>query len=181
MGSNDLFVSVLCFIALLLLKYYTMSFPHVCVYVVFSVPCSSQSRFIEEVWLLQNHLVFLLLWRSSCCCHVFSRTRTLLSFGILSHNKHVSKSPLSSMVFGTNALFTKPAQSLAPMLVVTILNQFGYENLNNEVAQPDPSLFLGLHDAMFYLICLVPLCIAVVQILTWTRFSIQNSHLTAVR
>lgn len=48
------------------------------------------------------------------------------------------RSPLSSMVFGTNALFTKPAQSLAPMLVVTILNQFGYENLNNEVAQPDP-------------------------------------------
>lgn len=42
------------------------------------------------------------------------------------------------MVFGTNALFTKPSQSLAPMLVVTILNQFGYENLNNEVTQPDP-------------------------------------------
>ncbi|XP_061223487.1 transmembrane protein 180-like isoform X4 [Neopsephotus bourkii] len=90
-------------------------------------------------------------------------------------------SPLSSMVFGTNALFTKPAQSLAPMLVVTILNQFGYENLNNEVAQSDPSLFLGLHDAMFYLICLVPLCIAVIQILAWAPFSIQNSHVTAVR
>lgn len=42
------------------------------------------------------------------------------------------------MVFGTNALFTKPAQSLAPMLVVTTLNQFGYENLSNEDAQPDP-------------------------------------------
>ncbi|KAM8798640.1 transmembrane protein 180-like [Eudromia elegans] len=94
--------------------------------------------------------------------------------------KHKRRSPLSSMVFGTNALFTKPAQSLAPMLVVTILNQFGYENLTNEIAQPDPSLFLGLHDAMFYLICLVPLCIAVLQILTWTRFSIQNSHLTIV-
>uniref|UniRef100_A0A8B9F375 Transmembrane protein 180 n=1 Tax=Amazona collaria TaxID=241587 RepID=A0A8B9F375_9PSIT len=94
--------------------------------------------------------------------------------------KHKRRSPLSSMVFGTNALFTKPAQSLAPMLVVTILNQFGYENLNNEVAQPDPRLFLGLHDAMFYLICLVPLCIAVIQILAWAHFSIQNSHLTAV-
>ncbi|XP_055563206.1 transmembrane protein 180 isoform X3 [Falco cherrug] len=93
--------------------------------------------------------------------------------------KHKRRSPLSSMVFGTNALFTKPAQSLAPMLVVTILNQFGYENLNNEVARPDLSLFLGLHDAMFYLICLVPLCIAVIQILTWTPFSIQNSHMTA--
>ncbi|XP_044289755.1 transmembrane protein 180-like isoform X2 [Varanus komodoensis] len=42
------------------------------------------------------------------------------------------------------------------------------------------SLFLGLHDAMFYMICLVPFCIAVIQILTWTPFSIQNSHLTPV-
>ncbi|XP_053131837.1 transmembrane protein 180-like [Hemicordylus capensis] len=91
--------------------------------------------------------------------------------------KHKRRSPLSSMVFGTNALFTKPAQSLAPILVVTILNQFGYVNLH-KVAQPDPSLFLGLHDAMFYMICLVPLCIAVIQILTWIPFSIQNSHLT---
>uniref|UniRef100_A0A8C5UH81 MF13A protein n=1 Tax=Malurus cyaneus samueli TaxID=2593467 RepID=A0A8C5UH81_9PASS len=83
--------------------------------------------------------------------------------------KHKRRLPLSSMVFGTNALFTKPAQSLAPMVVVTILNHYGYKNLNNV---PD------LHDAMFYLICLVPLCIAVLQILTWTHFSIQNSHLT---
>ncbi|XP_061456257.1 transmembrane protein 180-like isoform X3 [Rhineura floridana] len=92
--------------------------------------------------------------------------------------KHKRRSPLSSMVFGTNALFTKPAQSLAPMFVVTILNQFGYANLNGKVSQLDPSLFLGLHDVMFYMICLVPLCIAVIQILTWTPFSIQNSHLT---
>ncbi|XP_044289757.1 transmembrane protein 180-like isoform X4 [Varanus komodoensis] len=93
---------------------------------------------------------------------------------------HRRRSPLSSMVFGTNALFTKPAQSLAPMFVVTILNQFGYANLSGNVAQPDPNLFLGLHDAMFYMICLVPFCIAVIQILTWTPFSIQNSHLTPV-
>lgn len=39
--------------------------------------------------------------------------------------------------------------------------------------------FLDLHDAMFYLVCLVPFCIAVLQILTWTPFSIQNSHLAA--
>ena len=36
-------------------------------------------------------------------------------------------SPVSSLVFGTNALFTKPAQSLAPMLVVAILSSYGYE------------------------------------------------------
>ncbi|XP_075686326.1 transmembrane protein 180-like [Rhinoderma darwinii] len=86
------------------------------------------------------------------------------------------KSPLSSMVFGTNALFTKPAQSLAPMFVVTILNQYGYENLSNKVDQPDPSLFLGLHDTMFYMTCIVPLCIAFVQIIIWTPYSIRNSH-----
>lgn len=40
--------------------------------------------------------------------------------------------------------------------------------------------FLDLHDAMFYLVCLVPLCIAVLQILTWTPFSIQNSHVAAL-
>ncbi|XP_019397757.1 PREDICTED: transmembrane protein 180-like [Crocodylus porosus] len=95
--------------------------------------------------------------------------------------KHKRRSPLSSMVFGTNALFTKPAQSLAPMLVVMILNQFGYEHLNNKVIQPDSSLFLGLHEAMFYLICLIPLGITVVQILTWTHFSIQNSHMLTTR
>ncbi|XP_068102904.1 transmembrane protein 180-like [Hyperolius riggenbachi] len=88
------------------------------------------------------------------------------------------KSPLSSMVFGTNALFTKPAQSLAPMFVVTILNQYGYEHLNNKADQPDPNLFLGLHDAMFYLTCLVPLCISLIQIFIWMPYSIRSSHVT---
>ncbi|XP_073447135.1 transmembrane protein 180-like [Aquarana catesbeiana] len=88
------------------------------------------------------------------------------------------KSPLSSMVFGTNALFTKPAQSLAPMLVVSILNQYGYEHLTSKADQPDPNLFLGLHDAMFYLTCMVPLCIATIQIFIWTPYSIRSSHVT---
>lgn len=47
-------------------------------------------------------------------------------------------SPLSSMVFGTNALFTKPAQSLAPMIVLNILNHFGYEQLKDVTKDSDP-------------------------------------------
>ncbi|XP_023254120.1 transmembrane protein 180-like [Seriola lalandi dorsalis] len=47
-------------------------------------------------------------------------------------------SPLSSMVFGTNALFTKPAQSLAPMIVLSILNQFGYEQLKEAGRDSNP-------------------------------------------
>ncbi|KAI4898187.1 hypothetical protein NFI96_028846, partial [Prochilodus magdalenae] len=54
--------------------------------------------------------------------------------------KYQRSSPLSSMVFGTNALFTKPAQSLAPMLVVSILNQYGYEDIKDGKIT-DPSSF----------------------------------------
>ncbi|XP_053551022.1 transmembrane protein 180 isoform X2 [Bombina bombina] len=92
--------------------------------------------------------------------------------------RYKRKSPLSSMVFGTNALFTKPAQSLAPMLVVTILNQYGYENLAKDSNVHDPSMLLGLHQVMFYLTCIVPLCIAAVQIIIWTPYSIRDSHET---
>lgn len=84
--------------------------------------------------------------------------------------------PLSSMVFGTNALFTKPAQSLAPMFVLTILNQFGYEQLKDAAKDSDPSALENLHKIMFYLVCLVPLTVAVLQMLFWKPFSIRNSH-----
>ncbi|XP_077389466.1 transmembrane protein 180-like isoform X2 [Festucalex cinctus] len=55
--------------------------------------------------------------------------------------KYKRSSPISSMVFGTNALFTKPAQSLAPMLVINILNQFGYEKLKDAGKDADPRNF----------------------------------------
>ncbi len=42
------------------------------------------------------------------------------------------------MVFGTNALFTKPAQSLAPMLVVSVLNQYGYADMKDVGKAADP-------------------------------------------
>ncbi|XP_056144230.1 transmembrane protein 180-like [Lampris incognitus] len=90
--------------------------------------------------------------------------------------KYKRSSPLSSMVFGTNALFTKPAQSLAPMLVVTILNQFGYEELQAIGRSSNSSALQSLHAAMFYLVCLVPLFVSAVQVLAWKPFSIRNSH-----
>ncbi|KAK1164856.1 transmembrane protein 180-like [Acipenser oxyrinchus oxyrinchus] len=90
--------------------------------------------------------------------------------------KHKRSTPLSSMVFGTNALFTKPAQSLAPMLVVSILNQVGYEKLKDIAAVSDKGSLQELHDVMFYLVCLVPVCVAALQILAWTPYSIRESH-----
>ncbi|XP_041942059.1 transmembrane protein 180 [Alosa sapidissima] len=90
--------------------------------------------------------------------------------------RYKRSTPLSSMVFGTNALFTKPAQSLAPMLVVSVLNQYGYESLKDTSQATDPSVLQPLYGAMFYLVCLVPLCVSALQVLAWRPFSIRNSH-----
>ncbi|XP_029365310.1 transmembrane protein 180-like [Echeneis naucrates] len=90
--------------------------------------------------------------------------------------KYKRSSPLSSMVFGTNALFTKPAQSLAPMTVLTILNQFGYDKLKEVGRDSNSSTLESLHSVMFYLVCLVPFCVGAVQVLAWKPFSIRNSH-----
>ncbi|XP_041672983.1 transmembrane protein 180-like [Cheilinus undulatus] len=90
--------------------------------------------------------------------------------------KYKRSSPLSSMVFGTNALFTKPAQSLAPMLVLTILNQFGYEQLKDAAKDQLSSDLESLHSVMFYLVCLVPMCVTALQAVAWRPFSIRNSH-----
>ncbi|KAM4535953.1 transmembrane protein 180-like [Fundulus diaphanus] len=90
--------------------------------------------------------------------------------------KYKRSSPLSSMVFGTNALFTKPAQSLAPMIVLNVLNHFGYEGLKDVAQGSDKSALESLHSMMFYLVCLVPMCVAVLQVLAWRPFSIRNSH-----
>lgn len=56
------------------------------------------------------------------------------------------------MVFGTNALFTKPAQSLAPMLVVSILNQYGYESLKDTAQTTDPRYTFGFPFVVFLII-----------------------------
>lgn len=108
-----------------MLRHCTISFHPICVYIIFSVPCSSQSCFVEEVWLLQNHLVFLLLWRSSCCCHVSSRARTLLPAGILCHNKHVSKS--TPLFIDTSEIFlTEQTLAFIIIKILPLLSWFSF-------------------------------------------------------
>ncbi|XP_071965663.1 transmembrane protein 180-like isoform X2 [Antedon mediterranea] len=88
--------------------------------------------------------------------------------------RHQRKSPLSSSVFGFNALFTKPAQSFAPMLVVSILNSHGYTEMKHGTASEDQSE--ELHAAMFNILCLLPIAIAVLQLIVWRPYSIRSSH-----
>lgn len=45
--------------------------------------------------------------------------------------KYNRQQPISSMIYGTNALVVKPAISLSPMLVVSVLNAYGYHDLKD--------------------------------------------------
>lgn len=39
----------------------------------------------------------------------------------------------------------------------------------------------SLHSVMFYLVCLVPMCVAALQVLAWRPFSIRNSHTVDIK
>ena len=94
------------------------------------------------------------------------------------------------MVFGINALITKPAQSLAPMFGVAILNQFGYQQfkaaLQAATEKDLSSLSMNhsvddvrdLHSVMFYLACCIPVVIGTLQLIIWRFYTIRSSHLS---
>ena len=76
-------------------------------------------------------------WKHFCCMKYLLQVKScVFIFGCMTgfifscHLIYASlcfSTPVSSLVFGTNALFTKPAQSVAPMLIVAILSSYGYE------------------------------------------------------
>ncbi|KAI6661643.1 putative membrane protein [Oopsacas minuta] len=79
------------------------------------------------------------------------------------------KKPISSIIFGLNALFTKPAHSLCPMLVVNILTRYGYQ-------ETDETKSLSVQNAEFHMLCLLPVCIGLYQILIWSNYSLRSTH-----
>ncbi|KAG8513514.1 Transmembrane protein 180 [Galemys pyrenaicus] len=107
-------------------------------------------------------IIMVIVQASFCLLHL--PLADMIDADLLKFNR---QSPLSTMVFGINALFTKPAQALAPVMILSRLNHFGYGNSNK-------SSIVELHDAMFNLICLVPLGIALIQILVWNLFSVKS-------
>ena len=80
-------------------------------------------------------------------------------------------------MFGYNALFTKPAQSLAPMMIVEMLSRNNYQD---KVAQDmSASEVSDLKSAMFMTACVIPIVIGVLQIAVWRPFSIRDSHVSS--
>ena len=92
---------------------------------------------------------------------------------------------MSSSVFGYNALFTKAASSISPMLILNILNRYDYQTLVAKGAADSESGngvkgsgMSQLHHAMFTVACCMPVLVGCAQLLVWYPFSIRNSHIT---
>ncbi|XP_060063422.1 transmembrane protein 180-like [Ylistrum balloti] len=92
--------------------------------------------------------------------------------------KHHRSHPISSLVYGNNALVTKPAISLSPMLTVTVLNRFGYQQLNKKLLTV-PQVG-SLHDTMFLLLCIQPVIIGALQLITWSFYTIRDKKASQV-
>jgi len=75
------------------------------------------------------------------------------------------------MIFGANALIVKPAISLSPMLVVAILNNYGYSKLKDKSSDNSS---IELKHAMFLLICSYPAVIGIIQVISWSNYMMRR-------
>ncbi len=90
-------------------------------------------------------------------------------------NRH----PQSSMAYGTNALVTKPAISLAPMITVSLLKNYGYldtKHGHQMSGETVTEISEELKLAMFTWTCAVPVVVGALQIVFMTMYTIRNSH-----
>ncbi|KAJ9435206.1 hypothetical protein DIPPA_11770, partial [Diplonema papillatum] len=78
------------------------------------------------------------------------------------------KVPMSSMIFGSVALFTKPAQSLAPIFGMYFLSRTSHSDL---------SLWLCVLSLSFA----VPLFVTLFEILTWTQYKLTGKYLKQIK
>ncbi|XP_063019383.1 transmembrane protein 180 isoform X2 [Melospiza melodia melodia] len=102
------------------------------------------------------------------------------------------KQAASALLFGMVALVTKPGQTFAPLIGTWLLCEYtGYDifqrnPLNNVVsAQPklEPAMALEptLRQGCFYLLVFVPIACALLQLLSWSQFSLHGKRLQVVK
>uniref|UniRef100_A0A8U7ML06 Major facilitator superfamily domain containing 13A n=1 Tax=Corvus moneduloides TaxID=1196302 RepID=A0A8U7ML06_CORMO len=102
------------------------------------------------------------------------------------------KQAASALLFGMVALVTKPGQTFAPLIGTWLLCAYtGYDifqrnPLNNVVsAQPKlesaAALEPTLRQGCFYLLVFVPITCALLQLLSWSQFSLHGKRLQMVK
>ncbi|GMR54051.1 hypothetical protein PMAYCL1PPCAC_24246, partial [Pristionchus mayeri] len=87
------------------------------------------------------------------------------------HRRHERSKPLSSLVFGVNALFVKPAQSIAPLAVVHYLNSYGYEEYKSSHSAKGE-----LEEATRFMLFIPPLLLATAQWIAFRSYSLAERN-----
>ncbi len=88
------------------------------------------------------------------------------------------------MIFGANALLTKPGQSFAPLLGWLVLHSISYRD--SRTYPEGASLGLAdsvasMHQTMFLMLVCVPFCCAVVQLVLWSRYTLKDTYLKDIK
>jgi Na+/melibiose symporter-like transporter len=88
---------------------------------------------------------------------------------------------IPTMIFGANALFTKSAQSVAPMLATFVIGGDGGRQAlgDTDAAVPPTSNFL--HSRSFAILIAVPIVVALVQLALWRTFTLHSHRLSQVK
>tara|TARA_R110002050_G_scaffold26382_2_gene69602 strand:+ start:174 stop:1475 length:1302 start_codon:yes stop_codon:yes gene_type:complete len=99
------------------------------------------------------------------------------------HNRIESK---SSMIYGVNAFFTKPGQSLAPMAGWLLLSSTDIVNSTNdvtldEVGSNNDRISFSRAKSILLAVTLVPLACGVLQHLLWRMYTLHGQYLSIVK
>uniref|UniRef100_A0A673I5G1 Major facilitator superfamily domain containing 13A n=1 Tax=Sinocyclocheilus rhinocerous TaxID=307959 RepID=A0A673I5G1_9TELE len=92
----------------------------------------------------------------------------------------------SALLFGMVALVTKPGQTFAPLIGTWLLCLYtGYDiferNSMAEAPIAAPAVPVPLRQGCFYLLVFVPISCALLQLLTWSRFTLHGRRLQNIK
>ncbi|VDK88171.1 unnamed protein product [Litomosoides sigmodontis] len=82
--------------------------------------------------------------------------------------------PISTIIYSLAALLVRPAQSMAPFVIVVILTHYGYKEY-----QTSSLASLQLRSGMFYVVCSTTLVISTAQLLIFYCFASKCSGKSA--
>lgn len=146
---------------------------NVMLYGLFTSICSSVLFLFSK----SPYVVILFMLIDSINVHSISPLFNILLSEVIEDDKtqnHRRKS-LSSLIFSLNALITKPAISIAPVIIVFLLNRNGYEQYQREQIKS-----IQLHSCMNHVIFAIPLFLGIIEILLFRRYSLRNKHRLSV-
>ncbi|CAK5083717.1 unnamed protein product [Meloidogyne enterolobii] len=119
------------------------------------------------------YAVLLFMLVDSITVHSTSPLFNILLSEVIEEDKirYSRKNPISSLIFSLNALIVKPAISIAPVIIVFLLNRNGYALYQKEQIRS-----LELRSCMANVIFSTPLILGALEYWIFRRYSLRHKH-----